>query len=40
MLQKKNTRVEPHYFDVWLPTHDDDDAIAEKLVSNNNKCYA
>jgi hypothetical protein len=40
MLQKKSTRVEPHYLDVWLPTHDDDDAITEKLVSNNIKCYA
>jgi hypothetical protein len=23
-----------------LPTHDDDEASAEKLVSNNIKCYA
>jgi hypothetical protein len=35
MLQKKSTRVEPHYLDVWLPVHDDDDAMAEKLISNN-----
>jgi hypothetical protein len=40
MLQKKSTRVKPHYLDVWLPAHDDDDAMAEKLVSNNIKCYA
>jgi hypothetical protein len=40
MLQKKNTRVEPHYLDVWLHVHDDDEAKAEKLVSNNIKCYA
>jgi hypothetical protein len=40
MLQKKSTRVEPHCLDVWQPAHDDDEAIAEKLVSNNIKCYA
>jgi hypothetical protein len=40
MLQKKSTGVEPHYLDVWLPVHDDDEARAEKLVSNNIKCYA
>jgi hypothetical protein len=40
MLQKKNTRVKPHYLDVWLHVHDDDEAKAEKLVSNNIKCYA
>jgi hypothetical protein len=40
MLQKKSTGVEPHYLDVWLLVHDDDEASAEKLVSNNIKCYA
>jgi hypothetical protein len=40
MLQKKSTGVEPHYLDVWLPVQDDDEATAEKLVSNNIKCYA
>jgi hypothetical protein len=40
MLQKKSTRVEPHYLDIWLPMHDDDEAMVEKLVSNNIKCYA
>jgi hypothetical protein len=40
MLQKKSTGVEPHYLDVWLPMHYDDDATVEKLVSNNIKCYA
>jgi hypothetical protein len=40
MLQKKSTMVEPHYLDIWLPAHDDDEARAEKLVSNNLKCYA
>jgi hypothetical protein len=39
MLQKKSTRIEPHYLDVWLPAHDDDKATTEKLVSNNIKCY-
>jgi hypothetical protein len=39
-LQKKSTGVEPHYLVVWLPTHDDDEAIMEKLISNNIKCYA
>jgi hypothetical protein len=37
MSQKKSTRVEPHYMDVWLPTHDDDEAMVEKLISNNIK---
>jgi hypothetical protein len=32
--------VEPHYLDVWLPTHNGDEAVVEKLVSNNIKCYA
>jgi hypothetical protein len=32
--------VEPHYLDVWLPVHDDDEASAEKLVRDNIKCYA
>jgi hypothetical protein len=40
ILQKKNTRIEPNYLDVWLPAHDDDEAMTEKLVSNNIKCYA
>jgi hypothetical protein len=39
MLQKTSTGVEPHYLDVWLPTHDNDEATMEKLVSNNIKCY-
>jgi hypothetical protein len=40
MLQKKSTGVEPHYLDAWLSVHDDDVSTAEKLVSNNIKCYA
>jgi hypothetical protein len=40
ILQKKNTGIEPYYLYVWLPAHDDDEATAEKLVSNNIKCYA
>jgi hypothetical protein len=40
MLQKKSTGVKPHYLDVWLHVHDDDEATKEKLVSNNIKCYA
>jgi hypothetical protein len=41
LLQKKSTEVEPYYLDVWLPMHNDDvEASAEKLVSNNIKCYA
>jgi hypothetical protein len=39
MLQKKSTRVEPHYLDVWLLAHNDDEDTMEKLVSNNIKCY-
>jgi hypothetical protein len=40
MLQKKSTGVEAQYLDVWLPAHDDDEATAEKLVSNTINCYA
>jgi hypothetical protein len=40
MLQKKSTRVEPHYLDVGLPVHDENEATTETLVSNNIKCYA
>jgi hypothetical protein len=40
MLQNKTIGVEPHYLDVWLPAHDDDEARAENLVSNNIKCFA
>jgi hypothetical protein len=40
MLQEKSTGVEPHYLDVWLPAHDDDEGRVEKLVSNNIKHYA
>jgi hypothetical protein len=40
MLQKKTTGVEPHYLDVWLPMHNDDEGREEKLASNNIKCYA
>jgi hypothetical protein len=40
MLQKKSIVVEPHYLNVWLPAHNNDEATVEKLVSNNIKCYA
>jgi hypothetical protein len=40
MVRKKSTGVEPHYLDVWLPWHDDDEAMAEKHVINKIKCYA
>jgi hypothetical protein len=40
MLQKKSTGVDIHYFDVWQPAHKGDAIAAEKLVSNNFKCYA
>jgi hypothetical protein len=40
MLQKKSSGVEPHYLVVWLPAHDGDGNVAEKLVSNNIKSYA
>jgi hypothetical protein len=39
MLQKKSTGVEPHYLDIWLPVHDNDANMVEKLVSNNIMCY-
>jgi hypothetical protein len=35
MLQKKSIRVEPHSLDIWLSAHDHDEAMTEKLVSNN-----
>jgi hypothetical protein len=38
MLQKKSSGVEPHYLNVWLPAHDGDADMAEKVVSNNIKC--
>jgi hypothetical protein len=31
MLQKISTGVEPHYLDVWLSAHDDDEATMENL---------
>jgi hypothetical protein len=34
VLQKKSTGSDPHYLDVWAPTHEGDAAAAEKLVSN------
>jgi hypothetical protein len=40
MLRKKSSGVQPHYLDVWLPTHDSDADTVEKLVINNTKCYA
>jgi hypothetical protein len=38
-VQKKSSGADPHYLDVWLPTHDGDADAAEKLVSKNFKCY-
>jgi hypothetical protein len=35
VLQKKSTGADPHYLDVWVPAHEGDDAVSEKLVSNN-----
>jgi hypothetical protein len=40
MLQKKSAGVKSQYLDIWLRVHDDDEAIAEKLIRNNVKCYA
>jgi hypothetical protein len=40
MLQKKSTGAKPHYLDIGLPAHDDDEATVEKLVNNNIKHYA
>jgi hypothetical protein len=33
MLQKKCTRVNPHYFDVWQPAHQGNVDAAERLVA-------
>ncbi len=35
MLQKKSSGVDPQYLDVWLPAHQGDADVVEKLVSNN-----
>jgi hypothetical protein len=35
MLQKKTIRADPHYLNVWQPTHKGDAVATEKLVSNN-----
>jgi hypothetical protein len=40
VLQKKSTRANPHYLDVWAPAHEGDATTAEKLVSNNFYRYA
>jgi hypothetical protein len=39
MLPKKSSGVDPHYLDVWLPTHNGDANVVKKLISNNFKCY-
>jgi hypothetical protein len=39
MLQKKSSGVQPYYLDVCLSAHNGDADTAEKLVSNNIKCY-
>jgi hypothetical protein len=36
MLQKKSTKVDPHYLYIWHPTHEGDAAVTDKLVSNNS----
>jgi hypothetical protein len=38
-LQQKSCGFNPHYLDVWLPTHHRDADTTEKLASNNFKCY-
>jgi hypothetical protein len=35
VLQKVSTRFEPHYPDVWVPMHWDDDTTTQKLLSTN-----
>jgi hypothetical protein len=40
MLQNKSIMVKPHYLDVWLPAHDDDETMVEKVVCNNITSYA
>jgi hypothetical protein len=35
VLQRASFGVDPHYLDVWVPMHRDDDTSAEKLVSTN-----
>jgi hypothetical protein len=35
VLQKKSTKVDPYYLDVWKLAHEGDAIATEKLVSNN-----
>jgi hypothetical protein len=35
VLQKSSPGVEPHYLEVWVPMHWDDDTSTQKLVSTN-----
>jgi hypothetical protein len=39
MLQEKSSGVDIHYLGVWMSAHNGDANTAEKLVSNNFKCY-
>jgi hypothetical protein len=39
MLQKVSTGVDPHYLDVWQPTHQGNAYAIEKLVSINFYSY-
>jgi hypothetical protein len=40
VLQKKRTGTDPHYFDVWQPTHQGNTDAAERLVSISFYPYA
>jgi hypothetical protein len=39
VLQKASMSVDPHFIDVWVPTHRDDPEATQKLVSNNFNSY-
>jgi hypothetical protein len=40
VLEKASTRVEPHYLDVWVPTHLAKEEVTKKLVSTILYSYA
>jgi hypothetical protein len=40
VLQKKHIRVDPHYFDIWEPTHQGSTDAVEWLVTVSSYSYA
>jgi hypothetical protein len=40
VLQKKCTRVDPYYFDVWEPAHQGNADASERLITISSYSYA